>query len=279
MNYFNYNGKFFSEGEPVIPADSRALRYGDGLFETIKVKNGLLEMEDEHFARLWNGMQTLQFDIPRHFTPDKLQSEIIALLKKNQQEGNVRVRLCVFRGEGGLFDAKNHLPNYIIQSWPLPDNSGEFNSNGLVLGIYEAAKKSCDILSNLKHNNYLPYILAALKAKQEKWNDAIILNSYGRICDTTIANIFLIKEGVIYTPSLKEGCIAGTMRKKIIRESVNNNHQLIETEITLTDLQHADEVFLSNSIYNIRWVQRIDDTSYSNSLTQKIYKEIFATIL
>jgi branched-chain amino acid aminotransferase len=278
MNYFNYNGKFFSEGEPVIAADSRALRYGDGLFETIKVKNGLLEMEDEHFARLWNGMQTLQFDIPRHFTPDKLQSEITALLKKNHQEGNVRVRLCVFRGEGGLFDAKNHLPNYIIQSWPLPDNSGEFNSNGLVLGIYEAAKKSCDILSNLKHNNYLPYILAALKAKQEKWNDAIILNSYNRICDTTIANIFLIKEGVIYTPSLKEGCIAGTMRKKIIRESANNKHQLIETEITLTDLQHADEVFLSNSIYNMRWVQRIDDISYSNSLTQKIYKEIFATI-
>jgi branched-chain amino acid aminotransferase len=68
MNYFNYNGKFFSEGEPVIPADSRALRYGDGLFETIKVKNGLLEMEDEHFARLWNGMQTLQFDIPRKVT-------------------------------------------------------------------------------------------------------------------------------------------------------------------------------------------------------------------
>jgi branched-chain amino acid aminotransferase len=279
MNYFNYNGKFFEEGAPVITADSRALRYGDGLFETIKVINGILEMEDEHFARLWNGMQVLQFDIPKHFTPDKLQNEITALLKKNRQGGIVRVRLNVFKGDGGLFDAKNHMPNYIIQSWPLPDNSGEYNSNGLVLGMYEDARKSCDILGNIKHNNYLPYILAALKAKKERWNDAIVLNNYGRICDTTIANIFLVKDGIIYTPSLKEGCIAGTMRRKIIRESANKNLSIIEREITLQDLQNADEVFLSNSIYNMRWVQRIDHTSYTNELSQKIYKAIFTTIL
>jgi branched-chain amino acid aminotransferase len=278
MNYFNYNGKFFAEGEPVIGADSRAMRYGDGLFETIKAKNGLPELEDEHFARLWNGMRVLQFDIPKHFTPDKLQSEIIALLKKNRHENTSRIRLSVFRGDGGLFDAKNYLPNYIIQSWPLPENNGEFNSNGLVLGVYEEAKKSCDILSNIKHNNYLPYILAALKAKHEKWNDAIVLNNYDRICDTTIANIFLIKDEIIYTPSLKEGCIAGIMRKKIIKD-LADNWQVIENEITVADLKNADEVFLTNSIYNMRWVQRIDNTSYSNHLSQKIFTAIFATIL
>ncbi|MDB5277741.1 MAG: hypothetical protein JWR61_2696 [Ferruginibacter sp.] len=277
MNYFNYNGKIFVEGEAVIGADSRALRYGDGLFETIKAKNGLPELEDEHFARLWNGMRVLQFEIPKHFTPDKLHSEITTLLKKNRHENTARIRLSVFRGDGGLFDAKNHLPNYIIQSWPLPENSGEFNSNGLVLGVYEEAKKSCDILSNIKHNNYLPYILAALKAKGEKWNDAIVLNNHGRICDTTIANIFLIKEGIVYTPSLKEGCIAGIMRRKIIKE-LADNWQVIENEITLKDLQSADEVFLTNSIHIMQWVQRIDDTSYSNQHSQKIFKTIFATI-
>ena len=184
----------------------------------------------------------------------------------------------VFRGDGGLYDAKNYLPNYIIQSWLLQDNNGEWNSNGLVLGIYEEAKKSCDILSNIKHNNYLPYILAALKAKKEKWNDAVILNTQSNICDTTIANIFLIKDDVIFTPSLKEGCVAGIMRKKIIQELMDRGWQIIEKEITKTDLQNADEIFLTNSIYNIRWVQHIEDTVYANTITQKIYAAIFSTI-
>ena len=96
-----------------------------------------------------------------------------------------------------MYDAKNYFPNYIIQSWALPEGNGEWNSNGLIAGVYEEVKKSCDILSNLKHNNYLPYVLAALKTKMEKWNDAIVLNMYGRICDCTIANVFLIKDNKI----------------------------------------------------------------------------------
>ena len=83
MNFFNFNGKIFSEGTAVIGADNRGLRYGDGLFETLKMKNGQLILEDEHFARLWNGMKVLQFDIPKQFTSDKLQDEMALLIKKN----------------------------------------------------------------------------------------------------------------------------------------------------------------------------------------------------
>ena len=277
MNYFNYNGKIIAGGSLVVGPDSRALRYGDGLFETIKMKNGELQMEDEHFARLWKGMNVLQFDLPKHFTADKLSKEITTLALKNKHVGNARIRLNVFRGDGGLYDATNHLPNYIIQTWLLPGNNGDWNSNGLVLGMYEEAKKSCDILSNIKHNNYLPYILGALKAKKEKWNDAVILNTQNNICDTTIANIFLIKGENVYTPALKEGCVAGIMRKKIIQELIAGDWQIIEKEITQQELYEADEVFLSNSIYNIRWVQRAGDKMYLNEQTQKIYSQIFST--
>jgi aminodeoxychorismate lyase len=278
MNYFNYNGKIFAEGSLVVGADNRGLRYGDGLFETIKMKNGHLILEDEHFARLWKGLDILQFVIPKHLTPDKLQEEITTLTKKNGHENAARIRLNVFRGDGGLYDAKNHTPHYIIQSWALPENNGEWNSNGLVAGIYEDAKKSCDVLSNLKHNNYLPYVLGALKAKKEKWNDAILLNSYGRICDTTIANIFLIKDNVISTPALKEGCVAGVMRKKIIQAIANGAWAFVEKEITTDDLLNADEIFLTNSMYNIRWIQRIADKEYGNEITQKIYTACIPTI-
>ena len=279
MNYFNYNGKIFKEGSPIIGADNRGLRYGDGLFETMKMKNGQLVFEDEHFARLWKGLKVLQFEIPKHFTVDSLRQEIITLAKKNGHEAAARIRLNIIRGDGGLYDAKNQLPNFIIQTWQLPEGNGQWNGNGLVLGIYEEVKKSCDILSNIKHNNYLPYVMAALHAKKEKWNDAIVLNTKLRICDTTIANIFIVKDNIVYTPSLSEGCVAGIMRKIIIKKLMDSAWQLVEKDLTIDDLLDADEVFLTNSIYNLRWVQSIGDSVYQPTISKQIYSEIIQTIL
>jgi branched-chain amino acid aminotransferase len=279
MNYFIYNGKKCREDEVVISSSSRGLRFGDGLFETIKSEKGELEFLDDHLARLWKGMQVLQFNIPKHFTPDRLQEEINDLLKKNEHQKNARIRLTVFRGDGGLYDEIDNRPNYLIQTWALGDETGSWNSNGLVLGIYTDVKKGFDILSNLKHNNFLPYVLAALHAKKEKWNDAILLNSDGRLCDTTIANIFLIKDEVIYTPSLQEACIAGVMRRHIINRLSTAGYRIVEAPISIADLEDADEVFLSNSIYNIRWVGSIGDKQHTFIQSQKIYAAVFSTKL
>ena len=278
MAYFNFNGKLFAAGESIIGPANRGLRYGDGLFETMKYNNGNLILSNEHFARLWKGMNVLQFKIPKHFTPERLQEEIFALVKKNDHGKAARVRLTVCRGDGGLYDPIDHVPNYIIETWELTEGNGEWNSNGLVLGIYQDAKKSCDILSNLKHNNYLPYVMAALQAKKEKWNDAILLNNEGRLCDTTIANIFLIKDEMIFTPALSEGCVAGIIRKYLLQELTKLNYTIAEKALSTADLANADEVFLTNSIYNIRWVQRLGEKEYGNRLTQKIYTAILPTI-
>ena len=290
MTWFNYNGKYFKDNDAVIGTASRGLRYGDGLFETIKCINGQLIFADEHFARLWKGMNILQFELPRHFTPDKLTEEIMALAKKNGHDRATRVRLTVIRGNGGLYDPANHFPNYIIETAELANSNGDpktltLNSNGLVLGIYTVVKKSCDILSNLKHNNFLPYVMAALYAKKQKWNDAIILNTAGRVCDSSIANIFFITGGHVYTPALEEGCVAGVMRKAVIQQlaigssqSAVDSWQLTEKPVTVEDLMQADEVFLTNSIYDIRWVQRIGDKEYGNTLTQQIYSSLMPMI-
>ena len=277
MNHFIFNGKTLKEGTAIVGADNRGLRYGDGLFETMKLWNGKLLLEDEHFARLWKGMATLGFDVSKHFAPEKLVQEIITLCEKNEHS-KARVRVQIIRGDGGLYDAKNHAPNYIIQTWALPEGNGEWNSNGLVLGIYRDAKKSCDMFSNLKHNNYLPYVMAALDAKKEKWNDALLLNSYGRICDSTIANVFIVKGETVFTPALAEGCVAGVMREKIIRELKATAWKVSETEITIDEILDADEVFLTNSMYNIRWVHSIADAVYRNTITQKIYAAVVPTI-
>jgi branched-chain amino acid aminotransferase len=277
MNYFIFNSKLCKEETAVLAAGSRGLRFGDGVFETIKSINGQLQFIDEHLARLWNGMQVLQFNIPKHFTPDGLEEEIKTLLNKNGHLKIARIRLTVFRGNGGLYDEIDHKPNYFIETWALADDTGNWNSNGLVLGIYQDVKKSYDILSNIKHNNFLPYVMAALYAKKQKWNDAVLLNNDSRLCDTTIANIFLIKDDVVYTPALQEACIAGIMRKHMINSLTAAGYKLVQGMLTTDDLQDADEVFLSNSIYNMRWVAGIGDKKYECSVTQKIYAAIFST--
>jgi branched-chain amino acid aminotransferase len=273
MLYFNYNGKTLKEHTAIIGADNRGLRYGDGLFETIPYKKGQLVFIDEHLARLWKGMQLMEFDIPKLFTPDLVQGEIMNLLKKNHHHF-ARVRLSVIRGNGGLYDVKNTAPSYIIQSWPLAENDPALNENGLQLCIYRDAKKSLDSFSNIKHNNYLPYFMGALSAKKQQCNDAIILNTDNRICDTTIANIFMIKDGAIYTPSLDEGCVAGIMRKFILQQLPETGYAVKETEISEEMLMDADEVFLTNSIHHLRWVAGIGNKKFTDLHTRKIYEAL-----
>jgi branched-chain amino acid aminotransferase len=267
--FFSYNGKFYRQGTPVITPDNRSMKFGDGLFETIKMKNGKLELKEYHFDRLFNGMKILAFDILSHFTPEFLEKQIMALAKKNKDHKTARIRLMIFRGDGSLNDPDN-LPNYIIQTWSLPTGT-KLNTNGLIIDIYPHVKKTGDILASFKTNNFLPYALAAIHAKKNNLSDCILLNTKGRICDTTVANIFAIKDEVIYTPSLKESCIAGVVRRWIIENIKREGINIKEKSLTVEDIKQADEIFLTNSIYPIRWVKQFQNVKYTKKLTQVLH--------
>ena len=269
MIFFNYNGKIFNETENIIGPSNRGLRYGDGLFETIKFKKGEIILASQHFERLWAGLEALKFILPIHFTVERLSVEIKALIKKNKLK-EARIRFTVIRSDGGIYDPKNNTPNYIIEAIKLPDDNGTLNINGLQICIYEDALKSVDKFCNLKTNNYLPYFMGAKFAKQQQCNDALILNSKGNICDSTIANIFIIKDKTIFTPALTEGCVAGIMRNWLISTLRLLNYTVEETSVSISLLYEADEVFLSNSIYNVRWVSSLENKKYSNIEVQKI---------
>jgi len=274
MTYFNCNGKLLPSDSLVFGPDNRAVRYGEGLFETFKCINGNLILLDEHFSRLWKGLQLFQFEIPRLFTPDTLQKQVLDLLQKNRHT-NSRIRINVTRGNGGLYEFNNTL-HYTIQSWEFSYDD-QLNENGLQAGIYRDVKKMTDSVANCKHNNFLPYSMGALFAKKNKYNDAIILNNYDRICESTIANVFLIKNNIIYTPSLSEGCVAGIIRKQIIRLLPDFPISVEETSITQAMLLDADEVFFTNSIYNIRWLSAIENKTYKNVLVKEIYAWLLQT--
>lgn len=278
MVFINYNGKMLDSAGPIVEVGNRGLRYGDGLFETMKMLNGKIVFEADHLSRLWSGMAVLQFELPKHFSKEVLAMSIKELAKKNNCEKAARIRVNIFRGNGGLYDPVNHFPNCVIEAVALTTNSDGLNNNGLVAGFYTEAFKSCDSLANLKHNNFLVYAMAAINAKKEKWNDAIVLNNHGRIADSTIANIFMVKDGEILTPALEEGCIAGVMRKNLISFLHLNKWAVKETAITKEILLQADEVFFTNSIYDIRWVKRIENSSFTNIITKKIYSDFIPTI-
>jgi branched-chain amino acid aminotransferase len=269
-HFFIYNDQFFLSGKPVISAGNRSLRYGDGLFETIRIYNGRILNSDFHFDRLYNGLSILQFEIPKLFTPEFLINKINALLKKNGHEKNARVRLMVFRGNGGIFDQENNFPNYIIETWPLSDKI-ELNENGLTVDVFPDARKSCDQFSNLKSNNYLPYAMAGLFAKKNRLNDAIVLNAFGRVCESAIANIFIIKDTTIFTPPLSEGCVAGVMRRWMLEKFSLKNYVLAEKDLSVNDVLEADEFFLTNSIHPIRWVQNFREKKYENQRVKEIF--------
>lgn len=277
MGYINFNGKINNEDQPVLLASNRSYRYGDGLFETIKVVENKIQLSSFHFERLFSSLALLKYTIPSLFKMEKLEREILQLCKKNSCEKLGRVRLSIFRGNGGIYDGEKDL-QYLIESWPLNNSVTQFNENGLVIDIFPDAKKNMDQFSNIKSANFLPYSLAAIYAKEHQLNDCLVLNSLGNIADATIANLFIIKDDIISTPGLDQGCINGVMRRYLMEQLNAAGYVFKETAVAIEEVLAADEVFLSNSIYGIRWVKQYKNTVFGNNKTFEIYNRYLKTI-
>ncbi len=271
--YINFNGKVIKNEKPIIYHDNRSFRYGDGCFETMKILNGKIILEAFHLERLFTSLQLLQFNKPNYFITNDFLVQIKELAKKNQHRKLARVRLTVFRGNGGLYDVENHHPNYIIETMDLNSSSNKFNENGLVIDIFKDVRKAYDKFSNIKSNSYLQYAMAAMWAKENKLNDALILNADERIADATIANIFIVVDGVIKTPAITEACVGGVMRKFLLKRLREENYSVQETSITINDVLNASEVFLTNSIYGIRWVKQVGKSNYKKQLSEILHQK------
>ena len=274
LSYYNLDGKIFLESENNISVNNRSFRYGDGFFETMKLVDGKIQLKELHFERILYSLKTLGFITAKHFSFEGLEKQILELATKNNHQDLGRIRITFFREDAGLFEVTNFHPHILIQSFELNESVNELNQNGLVIGLYLNAKKSCDVFSNIKSNNYLQYAMAALWAKENKLNDALLLNSNNNIADSCIANVFIVKNGAIKTPALTEGCVAGVMRKHIIEILKQNNIKVVETSINTDDIANADEVFLTNAIKGIIWVRQFGDSNYANFETRKIYNLI-----
>ena len=256
--YIIHNGKLLPADQPVLTAGNRSYRYGYGLFETLRAHKGRIPLQEMHLARLFQGLNQLQFKLPALFSPQLLLQQTERLLHKHGWE-NARIRISVYPGDGGIMEEDNRKAGYLIECWPLPATL-ELNQNGLHLGIYNGGRKSCDALSSLKSSSALIYGLAALHAGKNHWNDAIVLNQFGRAADSSIANLFWCHQGQIFTTPLSEGAVAGVMRRYLLE-----NHLIHEQPIEPEMLAEADEVFLTNAIRGIQWVSQVGNKSFPGS--------------
>ncbi|MDF2384818.1 aminotransferase class IV [Nostoc ellipsosporum NOK] len=269
------NGRFVRASEPVLLASNRSYRYGDGLFETLRVINGRIQLPEYHFDRLLRGMKLLDYTLPRRFDPDTLEQHILQLAQKNQTTAASRIRLSVFRGNGGLYDEEGPA-QYLIESWPLESSIWQWNENGLEIDIYQKIRKSCDTFANLKSASFLCYSMAARYAKQHKLNDCLVLNEFGRIADSSIANVFIIRGTSITTPPLSEGCVDGVVRRYLLQELrsliMEHGFDLAEQPCTPEELATADGLFLTNAIRGIRWVKQCGQASYNSEMVRELFR-------
>src|SRR5664279_1498152 len=102
-HFFIYNDKFYPEGAPVISSGNRSLRYGDGLFETMRMVKGKILNREFHFERLFCGLALLQFEFSKTLSGGFFEKKINELVTKNKNTGSARIRLMLFRGDGGIF--------------------------------------------------------------------------------------------------------------------------------------------------------------------------------
>lgn len=278
-DFLFYDGQLRRNGQIAIEPDNRSFRYGDGCFETMRVINDRLILRDFHFERLLQSIERLRFEPPVFFNSHWLEEQVLRLVRANGHQRMARVRLMVFRGPGGVYDPQNHYPHHLIESWELNPATQQWNENGLVMDVFRDARKVCDQYSMLKSNNYLPYLMAALWAKENKLNDAILLNPYDRLADCTIANLFLVKDGMILTPSLEEGPVNGVMRRHLLHSFRKAGIPVTETQIPADSLLEASEIFITNAIHGIRWVKQVGGTNYTGQLAADCYRNFVQPLL
>jgi len=297
-DFINYNGNLLPSSQPLLTADNRGFRYGDGLFETMLVKTDGVRLKHFHFERLISGMRLLRFEVPLLFTPDHLERQVLELCAINRGAGSagpggggslgsgltdagsapVRARLVVFRGEGNLAGPVDPTPHYIIQTGPLPAASKGWNQVGLVIDVFPDGRKSADGFSEIKSNNYLLYVMASIYARENGFDDCLLLNGQGRFADSTIANLFYTKGNTIYTPPLSEGGVAGVMRRHLLESLPGAGYTVREQPTAPDDLVQADEVFLTNALKGVNWVRSFRGSTYTHRLAADLYRRFIANL-
>ena len=270
-----HNFKFLSEDKFSLFHTNRSFQYNDGLFDTLILENGQVRFLTDHLARMQQASQLLQFVLPIELhQPDVLAGYILRLAERNNLlHRPARIKIHIWRTPGGLFTPEHHSVETLLTVQP------QAAMSKIIPRVDFAASV---------HNNYSPlsffkgpfstqYVLASLEKKQKQLDELIMLDAQGHVSECLTANIFWLKANTLYTPALTTGCIAGILRKNILRVSAPEKIKVEEGIFTPEDLLSAEAVFVTN-VTGLRPIQFIQQTEFStaHSLMYRLQSLLFS---
>lgn len=255
------DGEFYSEENAKISVFDHGLLYGDGVFEGIRFYNGRVTCLDEHTSRLFDSAKAIHLTIPA--TPSEINEMVIETIRRNKlQDGYVR--LVITRGAGGLglSPYRCEKASIIVIASTISLYPSVKYEKGLTLATCGTRRPTHDSLSpSVKSLNYLSNVMAKIEALAAGAEEGVMLNTEGYVAECTGDNIFVVKDGIIYTPTVASGSLNGITRRAVIRLAREAGFELVEQQMSRYDLYTADELFLTGTAAEVVPVAEYDQRS------------------
>jgi 4-amino-4-deoxychorismate lyase len=242
-----------------LPLSDRGLQYGDGLFETLAVKQGKPCLWQRHMDRLARGEMAL--GLPPS-DKQQLQQEALALCEEHQQ---AVLKIILTRGSGGRGYAapSSCKPRRILTIHPWPDYPRTRYSEGIHIGICRTRIGRNRQLAGHKHLNRLEQVLARSECQDASLDECLMMDEEGKVICGTQSNLFVLGEDAIYTPDLTHSGIAGVVRELVIETAQQLSIPLRVTDLDRASLSNADALFMTNSVMGVCPVARLEQRSYN----------------
>jgi branched-chain amino acid aminotransferase len=257
MDLVYLNGKFVPKEQAKVSAFDHGFLYGDGVFEGIRAYGGRVFRLEDHVKRLFDSAQAIMLRVP--MSQEEMCKAILETLKRNNLR-DAYIRPIVSRGVGdlGLDPNKCSQATVIIIAVEWGAMYGDLYEVGLTAITVAVRRNAPDSLPpNIKSLNYLNNILAKIEANIKGGNEAIILDSRGMLSEGSGDNIFVIKDGKIYTPYTINN-LKGITREAVMELAQARNYDILERDLGLFDLYTADEVFVTGTAAEVAPVTRVD---------------------
>ncbi|MCL6273611.1 aminotransferase class IV [Muricauda sp. 2012CJ35-5] len=274
----NFNGKLVAKQEDILSAENRGFKYGDALFESVRFVAGTIFFWEDHYFRLMASMRILRMEIPMEFTLEFLESEIKRTVQKNGlEDGPVRVRITVFRNDGGLYNPLSNNVSYLIEAVSMDASFYLLNDGPYEVELFKDYYVNKDMLSNLKTTNKILNVVGSVFAKENGYNNCLLINNDKQVVEGINGNLFIVNGKTIKTPPLQDGCLNGIARKKVMDViEASEELELAESSISPFELQKADEMFLTNSIQGIVTISKYRKKEYGNSMAKSLLGKLNA---
>jgi branched-chain amino acid aminotransferase len=274
----NFNG-IITDSETNLLVNNRAFLYGDGVFESMKIVDQKILFLEDHYFRLMASMRIVRMDIPMNFTMEFLEEQILSLAKANGCSDSARVRVTLYRNEGGNYLPVQRSVSYLINCNPLENKLYSINSKSYEVDLYKDFYITKQLLSTLKTTNKILNITASIYADENGLDNCLLLNESKNVAEALQGNIFMVLNGKLITPALSEGCLNGVLRKQVLNiASKIEGLEVEEGEISPFDLQKADELFISNVIKGIQPITKYRKKEFGNTLSTKLVALLNAQI-